>query len=189
MTGANQPMYFEDMTTYSYIRSLGGFRTWLKWARGFQTLNIGWLDRNHPFPIQVPEEWLLNALFECCGRFATNVTKGVHRCDLCSGPQQFATLLHVERFGRSIYLGSAEIHIQAGKTVFAAPNLIYHYVAIHHYLPPKDFVLALRNIDSKMEKVMDQYSPMGVSRRRDAIQGPPNCAPDSHFPPPQRRLP
>ncbi|HTW24902.1 MAG TPA: hypothetical protein VMD78_14950 [Candidatus Baltobacteraceae bacterium] len=47
----------------------------------------------------------------------------------------------VEVEGRVFKLGSAEIHVKApdGRT-FAAPDLIYHYVAQHGYKPPLEFI-------------------------------------------------
>jgi len=47
--------------------------------------------------------------------------------------------------GQRIDLGFAEIRA-FGKhdKVYAAPNLLYHYVTAHHYKPPAEFVLALK---------------------------------------------
>nr|WP_146610439.1 MULTISPECIES: hypothetical protein [unclassified Streptomyces] len=48
--------------------------------------------------------------------------------------------------GASVALGSAEIHVfvESGEC-FASPDLIYHYVEKHGYLPPDDFVRAITN--------------------------------------------
>ena len=52
--------------------------------------------------------------------------------------------MRVFKYGRETFLGSAEIRVQGkeGK-VYAAPTLIYHYVAAHDYDPPQEFVEAL----------------------------------------------
>lgn len=43
-----------------------------------------------------------------------------------------------------MWLGSAEIRVKAKDgRIYAAPNLIYHYVAEHDYDPPKEFIEAL----------------------------------------------
>jgi hypothetical protein len=43
-----------------------------------------------------------------------------------------------------ISLGSAEIRLASqGGAIFAAPDLICHYVAIHGYCPPDEFLAAL----------------------------------------------
>ncbi len=44
--------------------------------------------------------------------------------------------------GRLFVLGSAEIRVLGKELVFAAPNLVHHYVAVHHYRPPDVFVEA-----------------------------------------------
>ena len=52
--------------------------------------------------------------------------------------------MKVSRHGRETRLGSAEMTVKGkdGK-IYAAPNLIYHYMAAHDYDPPKEFVEAL----------------------------------------------
>ena len=41
-------------------------------------------------------------------------------------------------------LGSAEIRVVSDEgQLYAAPNLIYHYVASHNYAPPSEFVRAV----------------------------------------------
>jgi hypothetical protein len=48
--------------------------------------------------------------------------------------------------GERMRLGYAEIRVfgKPGK-VYAAPNMIYHYVTVHHYKPPAEFVQALKD--------------------------------------------
>ena len=41
-------------------------------------------------------------------------------------------------------LGSAEIRSFSNRgAIFAAPNLIFHYVSVHHYNPPEEFIASL----------------------------------------------
>lgn len=50
-----------------------------------------------------------------------------------------------ERNGEERLLGVAEIRVFSGDgRVYAAPTLIYPYVAVHHYKPPDEFIEALR---------------------------------------------
>jgi len=50
-----------------------------------------------------------------------------------------------ERNGKRLLLGSAEIRaFSETKEVYAAPNLIYHYVSVHKYRPPECFLEAVR---------------------------------------------
>ena len=124
-------MYYPDLTLYCYFED----------GRDPNTLNIGWLDAQHPFPKKKAMEELLDALFERC--LDSDVqTRGFHQCEFCDSPK-FGSM-NVSRGGREAWLGSAEITVNGkdGK-VYAAPNLIYHYVAAHDYDPPEEFKAAL----------------------------------------------
>ena len=66
-------------------------------------------------------------------------TRGIHACDLCWAPP--CTFVH--RDERRL-LGTGEIRVFAPNgDIFAAPNLIFHYMRDHDYLPPPAFVEAL----------------------------------------------
>lgn len=124
-------MYYPDLTPYHFLAG----------HRPPNTLNIGWLDIHHPFPTNKASEELLDALFERCLNPDVQ-TRGFHKCEFCDD-QQFGGL-KVCRHGREIWLGSAEITVEgADGKIYAAPSLIYHYVAAHDYGPPKEFVEAL----------------------------------------------
>jgi hypothetical protein len=125
-------MYYPDLTPYEFLVDY----------RAPNTFTIGWLDTQHPFPTQKASEELLDALFERCLHPEVR-TMGFHICEFCD--EQTRRLgLEVRRNGREARLGSAEIAVQSkdGK-IYAAPNLIYHYVASHDYDPPREFVDAL----------------------------------------------
>ena len=69
-------------------------------------------------------------------------TRGFHVCKLCDmSPTQIPT---IKRGNETLKVGSAEIRVfgQDG-TIYAAPNLIYHYVVDHHYRPPDLFIQAV----------------------------------------------
>jgi hypothetical protein len=53
-------------------------------------------------------------------------------------------VVRATRDGETMILGSAEIRVfGAGAIVYACPNLIFHYVTEHSYLPPRSFLDAL----------------------------------------------
>lgn len=46
--------------------------------------------------------------------------------------------------GEHLMLGSAEIRSFSNRgAIFAAPDLIFHYVSVHHYNPPVEFITSL----------------------------------------------
>ena len=50
---------------------------------------------------------------------------------------------------REIYLGHAEVWVPSPdqRLTYAAPDLIWHYVTAHGYLPPKEFQEAVLQFD------------------------------------------
>jgi hypothetical protein len=121
--------YFPDLTDYTYA----------KWGVYPGSAAVGWLAAGHPVPTSAPSEALLDRLWEFC-KVSVAQLRGVHDCDLCNDEGAH----FVERKGETLLLGTSEIRVfgTAGE-VYAAPTLIYHYVAVHHYAPPDEFVRAL----------------------------------------------
>jgi len=122
--------YFQDLSDYIYFSRHG--------SRG--AVNVGWLERGRPFDQQSPSEELRSTLWRYC-EVSVMQARGLHQCDLCPPP---ARLIVASRDGHGLRLGSAEIRVFSpdGK-IYAAPNLIYHYVRTHHYKPPQEFLTAL----------------------------------------------
>jgi hypothetical protein len=94
---------------------------------------IGWLSDKHPFPVgDTPPEFLAR-LKEYCRRWGAGleslhwpVCMGPHRCELCGE-----------------YMASGNIGVPAGDILFAAPEMVDHYVEVHRYAPPEEFVTAV----------------------------------------------
>lgn len=123
-------MFYSDLSPYQYAQRPGNPAT----------LNVGWLDRKHEYSQDEPSDPFVERLWLFC-LAAIYKTMGFHECELCSQPS-FG--LHVQRGDEELWLGSAEIRVfgREGET-YAAPNLIYHYVVDHHYLPPEEFIRAV----------------------------------------------
>jgi hypothetical protein len=75
------------------------------------------------------------------GSVSVALMRGGHDCEFCApGSARWA-----ERNGEKRLLGVAEIRVFSRRGhIYAAPTLIYHYVAVHHYKPPDEFLEALR---------------------------------------------
>lgn len=122
--------YFKDLSDYTYS-VLGG--------RGAKT--VGWLTRGHSFGTAPPREEDLDLLW-LYGSISVAKMRGGHDCEFC----QTGAARRAERNGVERLLGVAEIRVfsKDGK-IYAAPSLIYHYIASHNYLPPDEFMRALRD--------------------------------------------
>jgi hypothetical protein len=121
--------YFKDLTNYTYGAGL--------FPAGN---NIGWLGRGHAFPTATPDEETLDLLWLFCS-ISVRQTRGFHTCEFCLGgrPRFF------ERKGQRLRLGTAEMRVFSWDgRIYAAPNLVYHYVSAHHYKPPDEFLDTLR---------------------------------------------
>lgn len=148
-------MYFPDLTLYTY----GLERRRRYFEDPPPTLNVGWLVPPHDFPTGEVTEEFLDKLFALCVNPVYR-TRGWYPCDFCPRLDEDAVLtLHhgsgtvtsvmrytteVCRHGECHNIGSAEVHVEdTDGTRYAAPNLIYHYVTGHHYLPPSGFIRAV----------------------------------------------
>jgi hypothetical protein len=120
--------YFKDLSDYEYT---------LAPLAHSPAKNIGWLAKEHSFETAEPSAELLEVLRSYC-TVQINQTRGLYRCPFCLMRPQ------VDLRGLPFTLGSAEIRVfSENGVVYAAPNLIYHYVAAHRYHPPAEFLRAV----------------------------------------------
>jgi hypothetical protein len=111
--------FFDDLTPYTYLHPE---------EEQPETVNIGWLDRWHSFPTGPTSAPFREKLRKLCQRRVKR-TRGFYACDFCKGKDKPHS--------------SAEIRVQGGGQVYAAPELVYHYVAVHSYKPPEEFIAAV----------------------------------------------
>jgi hypothetical protein len=136
-----------------------------------QILNVGWLDIGHrpttgtasaEFTKKLKELIFLDmknkddrrsGVFNDAQAVKVHVMHmrgSPHQCPYCSKeislePEQVQTY----QGSRKMVLGLNELSIPSkdGKFFYAAPTLIYHYVAEHDYLPPQGFIDAVLAFD------------------------------------------
>jgi hypothetical protein len=122
--------YFDDLSDYVYYNSA--------FSRP-GTKAVGWLGLGHEFPARPPEDSLLDLLWLYCSISVAQM-RGWHDCEFCSrGGAPYA-----ERNGQELLLGTSELRaFSRDGSIYAAPTLIYHYMAVHHYQPPDEFLQAL----------------------------------------------
>lgn len=124
--------HYDDLSEYCYLR------------RHFYvsgTVNIGWLGASPDFPQMDPDEGLLDLVWNY-SKISVAQTRGIHQCEYCSARRSDVA----QRHGEMRLLGSAEIRVISGTgAIYAAPDLIYHYMAVHRYKPPDQFIIALRS--------------------------------------------
>jgi hypothetical protein len=122
--------HFADLTPYSY-----GAAT----SPDVDASNIGWLASGIDFTATAPDPQFVDRLWRFC-KIAVGQTRGLHECELCHSREANVP----RRNGEELLLGSAEIRVVGDHgQLYAAPNLIYHYVVSHNYSPPPQFVRAV----------------------------------------------
>jgi hypothetical protein len=131
--------YFPDLTSYTYYLSVSGGA-----LANVTALNIGWLERGKPFPIGEagwPNQTFLDSLalfFK--GEIRVNRTRGFHVCEFCN---QEAFQHDGEGLEEELFC-SDEIRILGPDgAVYAAPTMLRHYITVHKYKPPEQFIQAV----------------------------------------------
>ncbi|GAB3936641.1 hypothetical protein [Micromonospora vulcania] len=133
--------YFEDLTPYTYFEPDDRNGRWAPdepWP-DVPLLNVGWLDSSHPFVTGVAPDGLLPALTELA-TVRVCQTRGYHYCELCVRDLGDDARDAVRQ--GLIARESAEFRVRGRDVVYAAPQLMTHYVAAHEYLPPPEFCAA-----------------------------------------------
>jgi hypothetical protein len=128
-------VYFADFASYQYSLpcALNG------------VLTVGWLEPPHPFTVGQISDDILSKLKLLASTQRANQMRGYASCEICGADECL-----VEIGDRVQRLGAAEIWIPDlvdRVKVYAAPNLIVHYIEAHEYLPPAPFLASLAALD------------------------------------------
>jgi hypothetical protein len=100
---------------------------------------VGWLSAEHPFPKGGVPAGFLNRLRVFATKWGASTTAlgwgffmGSHACELCEmGPPPW------RRFRASGNIGVPDVGL-----LFVAPEMIAHYVEVHQYRPPDEYIAA-----------------------------------------------
>jgi len=112
-------MYFDDMSRSCQVGSGPDIRA------------IGWLDDLHPFPTgEVPLMVMarLAEHIESQRSWQPVVAMGLHNCELCAERRVSENM---------------NLRIPGAGVIYVAPVMILHYIEVHRYLPPEEFIHAV----------------------------------------------
>ena len=126
--------YFKDLTPYTYGRA----------EPDENILNIGWLSREHDYQTGAVDKDILDKLKKLVAK-PVNLFRGLHECEFCP-PSIYDNnegVFSGKRI-RGCPSGNGEIRLK-GKNgiIYVAPTLIIHYIEVHNYLPPSEFINAI----------------------------------------------
>ena len=123
-------MYYADLTIYPAP---------LKDGEPFAKA-IGWLDKNHIFPMDSAPASFLDRLEQfCCGSRIASM--GMHSCEFCKSDNLEPS---IQCGKRKLSLGGGTLIIFGSSQTYVAPDLILHYVRHHKYCPPNEFIQAIQ---------------------------------------------
>lgn len=135
---------FSDLTAYSHQIepfTLAGVK------------NVGWIDVESLFPLgDVPEKSLLKLTRLASGngvfRPLVEPVRELHACQICGALQLRDSVGNA--------LPNAELWIPANGVIYAAPVMILHFIAVHNYLPPEEFIAAIDAVDENVPYSADE---------------------------------
>ena len=172
--------YYKDLTFFQYTQSDWVFENNFPYI----LLNVGWLDKSQ-FYMQEDfdntiKKKLLWSIFNYCAN-PVNLTIGHHTCNLC--PNEYGRILNVQKKEKDINLGNGEIFVKGiNNLVYVAPTLIYHYVEIHNYKPPEEFINAVlanstiedflffKDMETRAQYNQDKFKKYKDSRALDPLR-------------------
>jgi hypothetical protein len=138
-------MFFADLTPHSYDE--------LCPAPKKHVLMVGWLSCEHPFQTGEVSDVFLRTLRRSISSpviIPEYSEMGFHECEFCSpreeGESVGAWVLGNRAPPRNMrgLMGTGELWVpSASDLVYVAPVLVAHYVEVHSYLPPQEFMDAV----------------------------------------------
>jgi hypothetical protein len=131
-------MFFPDLSIYDYGRV----------EPKSTVLNVGWLSKNHVFAIGDVSPEIIATLRRLVST-PINQYRGLHACEFCPPPTTYVTPQGLRLANPAPETsGNGEVHVAASNGLtYVAPALIAHYVEVHKYLPPAEFIKAVASIN------------------------------------------
>jgi hypothetical protein len=132
---------------------------------------VGWLHPDHPFSEADPTPVFIAKLKEYARRSGASAVAlglgaagGYHTCEFC---------------GRAH--GTANFAVPAGDKMFFSPEMIAHYVEIHRYAPPAEFVAAVMSSPLPgTREYVNAVAPFVARRRALSMKDPVSVTLERH---------
>lgn len=96
--------------------------------------NVGWLQKSYEYTRGKVDEKFLRILKGICEKPVT-VHRGFHICEFCDNNER-------DNFNWS-KIGNGIIEVKYKQSRYYAPVMIHHYIELHGYLPPNQFIEAV----------------------------------------------
>jgi hypothetical protein len=96
----------------------------------FNAVLVGWIGDKIPSTGNVSAETMKKLEWAYENRVIDQGALGEHECEICND--------HTDR---------GEILIIDGENMYVAPRMIVHYIKVHSYRPPEEFLIAVDKIN------------------------------------------
>jgi len=132
--------HYSDLSFYRYTDSQWAFQEMYPYI----LLNVGWIEcSTFPQGHLVNKEMVLYGVMQHC-KYPVNLMMGFQVCPFCNNADH--SMLEVKWYKQSVRVGNGEIWVKGmNNLIYVAPTMIYHYMEAHDYLPPPEFIDAVRN--------------------------------------------
>ncbi|WTX00916.1 hypothetical protein OG216_46650 (plasmid) [Streptomycetaceae bacterium NBC_01309] len=160
--------YIADLSPYTYqddehVDVDGGV---VVFVPRYPRIAVGWLAAGREISRGAVPSGFVEALIRIKKARRVNPMRGFHSCEFCPAPDPFDGWPETVYGGASLSLGNAEIRVpvpQAPRRMFAAPNLVIHYVIGHDYAPPQEFIDAVMADDGSWAELrVGPWFPAGA---------------------------
>ncbi|MDX2110618.1 MAG: hypothetical protein SFY80_10295 [Verrucomicrobiota bacterium] len=125
--------HFEDLSEYRYAG-----------CSQHGVVHIGWLGAGHPFQQGFVSEAHV-AKMKRLVETPVELYRGYHVCELCERPKELRGRPFLEQWDKwaQFRKSNGEIRVSCAGITYAAPVLITHYIEVHGYCPPAEFLKAI----------------------------------------------
>lgn len=154
--------FYKDMDLCDYHEGAYSAENW-----DCPLLTIGWIEFQHGFSVGEVSDDLLAKLKVLTKEFGEAFPglqfRGLHACSICENatdvdtpPDRYVRVPFID--GKLVLSGATlddsciNLFLPGKNVVFIAPGRIDHYIEVHSYRPPEEFLLAVKNCESPLSR-------------------------------------
>ena len=138
-------MYYPDLTIYSYSNFPEKLKKRYDIAETAVFCNVGWLDISQEYRKEFVGDDFLRSFLPYVENH-TNMFRGFHICQFCreqlesnGEDERIYERVEVDLGNKITALGCMEVYVFGENCIYICPDLIFHYMKDHSYMPPDVF--------------------------------------------------